>query len=179
METYSRAQIGKVLGVKPRKIEGWVARDVLKPEGVGEGTGNPYRFTFAEMVRAAIIHHTQEDLGSQFVRPGLLSKLLHEQLPDKTISQERRRIEEVISEERRRRKGYIPTIKPDDLILHLHRDIVQKADGGWEGIDWRIKAMRRNGEHFIPRSFVHLSISLALIIRSILIRIGRAGFQGE
>jgi len=178
MEKYTRTQVAKLLGVDPRKIEGWVARGVLRPEGIGKGTGNPYRFSFAEIVRASIIHHTQEDLGSQFIRPGSLSKLLHEQLSDQTITQERRRIEKVFSEERRRGKDYFPILKPHDLILHIYRSVEQKDDGTWEGIDLRIKIMPHSREGFFP-SFVNLRIVVAFIIRSLVVRLDRMELSGD
>ena len=179
MEIYSRSQVAQLLGVDPQKIEGWVARGVLKPHGTGHGTGNPYRFSFAEIVRASIIRNAQEDLGSRFIRPGLLSRLLHDQLSGRKIGEERQRLEKTISKERQKGKGYIPTIKPHDLLLHIYRDHVQKEDGTWEGVDWQIKVMPRESENFMPRSFVHLRIALALIIRSILVRMDRMEIKAQ
>jgi len=174
MEKYTRTQVAKLLGVDPRKIGGWVARGVLRPEGIGKGTGNPYRFTFAEIVRASIIHHTQEDLGSQFVRPGFLSELLHEQLYDQQIEKERHRIQL----DRQRGKGYFPSIKPYDLVLHIDREFEEKKDGTVTPAGWKINAMRHDREHFFPHSFVHLRIVAGLIIRSLVVRLERLELSG-
>jgi len=178
MEIYSRSQVAQLLHVDPRKIEGWVARGVLRPHGSG-GTGNPYQFSFAEIVRAAIIHHGQEDLGSRFVRPGSLSKLLHEQFSDHTIGQERRRIEEAMNKEPKPRKGRIPRIEPDDLILYIYRGLAEKEDGTVVRSDLQIKETRGGSEHFFPLSYFHLRVTVGIIIRSILIRMKRMELKAE
>lgn len=179
MKTYSRGQVAKLLGVDPRKVEGWVARGVLRAEGIGEGTGSPYRFAFPDIVRAAILREAQESLGTRFVRPGFLSKLLHEQVSNWRIDQERRRIESVrATPPRPHRRPSFPRGEPDDLILHVYRKMARRGDGSVHRTnEMEVEAMQRRDELVLPGGYAVLRLEVGPIVRNILYRMARLDLE--
>lgn len=192
MKSYTRAQVAELLGVEARKLEGWVARGVLQPQGSPQGSGHPHLFTFPEIVRAAILVEAQESLGLRFARPGFLSKLLHDQLSEREIDQERRRIERTPPERAaipilvgRRRIGSLPAEDPDDLILHVYRKLLYSdAAGRGEGPLRRSSQMsleltQRNNEHILPGSYVLLRIEVGPIVRRILEGVAQCDLTGQ
>ncbi|MFC1491023.1 hypothetical protein ACFLQ0_00330 [Nitrospinota bacterium] len=120
MDQFTRAQAAQLLKTNPRKIEGWVSRGILRPIQAGRGKGNPHQFTFAEIVRAFMIHETQENLGTQFIRPRIVSEHLHNRLSDKKIHRDRKRIEKSgwLEKWLGPRRRY-PVGESDDLIIYI------------------------------------------------------------
>lgn len=176
MESYSRAAVARLLRVEPRKLEGWVARGVLKPMDTEPGTGNPHRFTLPEIIRAAILLETQESFGPQFIKPGKLATLLREHVTDRRLEAEREHVERTPWTPRTPRGGMrLPAGEPGDLILHISKDLLSDDDepGGRQSRRLALTLTTRKREHIWPRSYVVLRVEVGPIVRSLLWRLAR------
>jgi DNA-binding transcriptional MerR regulator len=73
--TFAVGQAARALGVPPRRLEGWVERGVLTPALSATGTGTRRRFTWGDLVKAAILVELQSLLGAN-LRPGTVGAYL-------------------------------------------------------------------------------------------------------
>ncbi len=71
--TYRASELAKILGpeVNTRRVEGWVEKEILYPQGkkelVRSGTGTPREFDIANLIEAAIILEFQRYLSEKNV----------------------------------------------------------------------------------------------------------------
>ncbi len=126
--TFTRGEVARLLGVKGRKLEGWIARGILLPCKTSEGAGNPHLFSFEEVVRVAVIHEFQEVFGAKFCKPGSIVKQVRKFLTKNKINKAKRSLAPVFYSLKERRDSPVTIcISLNPIVRNIRKKLEEDS----------------------------------------------------